>query len=320
MTNSEQSNAEQPQPQQPPKPDEKPKGILLGEAGTNVADTENIYLDLDAILDTRLGTLAMMGEEHPIKALNSGKYHKRLCDEFEGISAQAFREAYANRDLDTLKHSVLTNVTFFLRRLIKDSLMSAVVHQRIEKMCFTVNVYPYDFTDPELVEMLIGCIRFHTYSTSNVRIVSIPDEELTPEIVAKQYQIMIRYNWVNWVDKHKEYFEQRGIPGVSVVVPEIFYDAAPTQEDIDRLGMRKQNPFRMTESVTAALFRLKHMPVSLFSIHEGITKENAIEVAERMAVTDRDIEDYLNKNYPRATLVQDNPLPIVDLTSAYDLL
>jgi hypothetical protein len=317
MTNSEQSSAEQ---STPANPDEKSKAALLGEAGTNETETDNIYLDLDAILDTRLGTLAAMGAQHPLAALNSGKYHSRLSDEFEGISAQAFREAYAKRDLDTLKLSVLSNVTFFLRRLIKDSLMSAVMHQRVEKMCFTVNVYPYDFTDPELVEMLIGCIRFHTYSTSNVQIVSIPDEELTPEYVAKHYHIMIRYNWVNWADKHKEYFEQRGIPNVTLVVPEIFYDSVPTQEDIDRFDLRKKNPFRMTEAVTAALFRLKHMPVSLFSIHEGITKDNAAEVSKRMAITESDIKDYLDKNYPEATLVQDNPLPIVDLSPAYDLL
>lgn len=317
MMNSDQSSVEQ-TPQ--PKHDEHLKSAILGEAGVNESDTDNIYLDLDTILDTRLGTLAMIGDEHPIRALNSGKYHKRMLDEFEGISVQEFREAYAKRNIDTLKHSVLTNLTFFLRRLIKDSLVSAVIHQRVEKMCFTVNVFPYDFSDPDLVEMLIGCIRFHTYSTSNVQIVSIPDEELTPEFVAKNYQIMIRYNWVNWVDKHKEYFERRGIPGVTVVVPEIFYDSMPSQEDIDQLNLKKQNPFNMAEQITAALFRLKHMPVSLFSIHEGITKENAANISKRMSVTEQDIMDYLNKNYPKATLVHDNPLPVVDLSSEYNLL
>lgn len=318
MTNSEQSNAGPTPPAA--KQDGRMKSVILGEAGTNEPDTEHVYLDIDTILDTRLGTLAIMGDEHPIRALNSGKYHKRMLDEFEGISAQEFREAYAKRDIETLKRSVLTNVTFFLRRLIKDSLMSAVMQQRVEKMCFTVNVYPYDFSDPDLVEMLIGCIRFHTYSTSNVQIVSIPDEELTPEFVAKHYQIMIRYDWVNWVDKHKEFFERRGIPGVTVAVPEMFYDAIPTSEDIDRLNLKKQNPFIMAETVTAALFRLKHMPVSLFSIHEGIKKENAADVVARMAVTEQDIMEYLNKNHPEATLVQDNPLPVVDLSQHYDLL
>lgn len=317
MMNSEPSSAEQTTSD---KSDKKLGSAVLGESGINENDTENIYLDLDTILDTRLGTLAVMGDEYPIQALNSGNYHKRLLDEFNGISVHEFREAYAKRDLETLKRSVLTNVTFFLRRLIKDSLMSAVIQQRVERMCFTVNVYPYDFTDPDLVEMLIGCIRFHTYSTSNVHIVSIPDEELTPEFIDKNYQIMIRYDWVNWVNKHKVYFEKRGIPNVTVVVPELFYDAIPTQDDIDRLNLKKQNPFTMTESVTAALFRLKHMPVSLFSIHEGITKKNAADVSERMALTETDIMDYLNKNYPKATLIQDNPLPIVDLSSEYNLL
>lgn len=299
---------------------ESEKSIILGEAGKKEGDTEDIYLDLDTILDTRLGTLAMLGEKHAVAALDSGRYHKRMNDEFDGVSREEFRDAYAKRNIDTLKLSVLTNVVFFLRRLIKDSLLSSVIHQRTEKMCFTVNVYPYDFSDPDLVGMLIACIRFHTYSTSSVRIVSIPDEELTPEFCLQNYQIMIRYEWVKWVDKHRSFFEKKGVPTLSLVVPELFYDTLPTQDDIDRLDLKKQNPFRMTETVTAALFRLKHMPVSLFSIHENINKENAREICERAEVTQKDIEDYLDKNYPKATLVKDNPLPEVDLTDSFDLL
>lgn len=293
---------------------------LLGDTGEKQKDADNIYLDLDTILDTRMGTLAVLGEEHAVAALDSGRYHRRLIDEFHNVPKQVFREAYAKRDIETLKRSVLSNVVFFLRRLIKDSLLEAVLNQRVEKMCFTVNVYPYDFSDPGLVEMLIGCIRFHTYSTSSVQIVSLSNEELTPEFCESNYQIMIRYEWVNWVDKHKAFFEKKGIPGVSIVVPELFYDEVPTQDDIDRLDMKKQNPFRMTETITAPLFRLKHMPVSLFSIHEDIKKENAADIVERVQVTQQDIEDYLNKNYPKATLVHDNPLPTVDLSSAFDLL
>ncbi|BAW19026.1 hypothetical protein [Ralstonia phage RP12] len=294
--------------------------MILGEAGDHPADTENIYFDLDTILDTRLGTLAQMGTEHAVSALNSGRYHKRMIDEFDDVPKQVFREAYAKRNIDTLKQSVLTNLVYFLRRLIKDSLLQAVVQQKVEKMCFTVNVWPYDFKDAELVEMLIGCIRFHTYSTSSVRIVSIPNEDLTPEFCNKNFQIMIRYNWIDWCDKHKAFFEENGIPGMTIVVPEIFYDSVPTMDDIDRLDLKKQSPFKMTEAICARLFRLKHMPVSLFSIHEAIRKENAAEVASRVAVTQNDIEEFLDTNYPKAERIRETPLPDVDLTEAFELL
>lgn len=296
------------------------QSMILGEAGDKEDDTESIYLDLDTILDTVMGTLGKMGPEHAVAALNSGRYHKRMIDEFENIPKQKFKEEYAKRDIDTLKLSVLTNMVFFLRRLIKDSLISAVIHQKVEKMCFTVNVYPYDFSDPDLVEMLIACIRFHTYSTSSVRIVSIPDEELTPEYCVQNFQIMIRYNWVDWLAKHKSFFEKKGIPGMTVVAPEIFYDAVPTHDDIHRLDLKKQNPFKMTEAVTAPLFRLKLMPISLFSIHENITKDTAGEISKRIQVTEADIMAYLDKTHPKAELVRDTPLPAVDLNDAFELL
>lgn len=311
MTNSVPSTAAARQPAEP---------HVLGDTADRLADADNIYLDLDTILDTRLGTLAGLGEDFAVAALNSGRHHRRLIDEFDGVPKDVFRQAYAARNLDTLRRSVLTNMVFFMRRLIKDSLMEAVIQQKVEKMCFTVNVWPYDFSDPDLVDMLIACIRFHTYSTSSVQIVSIPDEELTPEYCLKHYQIMIRYGWVAWADKHKPFFGQRGVPQLVLVVPEIFYESVPTQDEIDQLDLKTQNPFRMTEQACAPLFRLKHMPVSLFSIHESITRDSADSIVKRVEVTEADIKAFLDQHHPQATLIQDNPLPSVDLSEAYELL
>lgn len=296
------------------------KSQILGEAGDKDGDTENIYLDLDTILDTRLGTIAKINPELAVRVLNSKKYHTRIIDEFDGVNTEEFKREYAKRDLDTLRMSVLTNVVYFLRRLIKDSLISSVISHKVEKLCFTVNVYPYDFNDPGLTEMLINCIRFHTYSTSSVTIVSIPDEELTPEFCKDNFQIMIRYGWVHWVAMYKSYFEKNGCPEMAYITPELFFDVVPTQEQIADMVSKEQNPFTMNEDLTARMFRLKHMPVSLFSMHEKITKENAGRMAQFASITEDDIKEYLDKVYPKADLVHDTPLPNVDLSEAYELL
>lgn len=312
MQNSDQTTNKTTQPQLASK--------ILADTGDVKEGDDNIYLPLDAILDTRMGTLAKMDIEHAVRVLNTGSYHKRVTDIFEGVDKEAFREAYAKRDIDTLKLSVVTNLVYFLRRIIKDSLISSVINQRVEKLCFTVNVYPYDFEDEGLLEMLVGCIRFHTYSTATVQIISVPDEELTPEFCGNNFQIMILYDWINWVGKHREFFKTRGIPGTAIVTPEMFSDDVPTEEDIERCNMRKFNPFRLNEEISKAMYRLKYMPVSLFSMHESITKENAGEIARRASVTETDIKEYLDKNYPKAVLVHDTPLPGVNLDPAFELL
>lgn len=293
---------------------------ILGTVGNVKKSDDNIYFPLDAILDTRLGTLGKLGSNYAANVLKTGTYHKRMTDIFEGISKEEYRQAYAKRDIETLKYSVVTNLVFFLRRIIKDSLMSAVVNQKVENLCFTVNVYPYVIEDETLIEMLINCIRFHTYSTSSVKIVSISDEALTPEFCCDNFQIMVMYDWVNWLDKHRTYFQTQSMSQVALVVPEMFYDEAPTEADIDRLNMRQNNPFRMNEELSAAMFRLKYMPASLFSMHEGITAKNAKEVVQRAQITQADIETYLNKSYPKAELIPDTPLPTVSLEEAFNLL
>lgn len=316
MTNYEQSSADSLLKETP-----KVTNSVLGGTEDKVAEgSDNIYIDLDTLLDTRLGTLAGLGEEHAIRVLNSSKYHKRHTDIFDGVPNAVFREAYAARDMDTLRRSVLTNMVFFIRRMVKDSLMAAAIHERVEKMCFTVNVFPYDFNDQGLIDMLVGCIRFHTYSTASVRIISMSNAELTPQHCNSHYQIMIRYDWVYWANEHKSFFEKSGIPGVTIVVPELFLDEAPDPDEINRLGLRHVNPFEEATRITAAMFRLKHMPVSLYSIHERLTKENAAAQMDRIAVTQEDIEAYLNKSHPKATLIRDDPLPDVNLDNAFQLL
>lgn len=293
---------------------------VLGESEAQTPEEEVIYLDLDTILDTRLGTLAKMGDEHAVASLNSGKYHKRMIDEFVGVDSAAFKEAYANRDEETLKLSVLTNMTFFLRRLIKDSLAAAMLQQKVEKLRFVLNIHPYKFEDEEAIKMLIACLRFHTYSTSSVSVVSIPEEELTPEYCGANFQIMIRYDWLTWMDKHKAFFEKKGIPTMTLVVPELFMNAIPTPEEVEQLEMKKHNPFVMMETLAASMFRLKHMPISLFSIHEAITSTSAKSIVDRVTVTEEDIRAYLDKHHPEKVIVKEDPLPEVDLSQSYDLL
>lgn len=293
---------------------------ILGTAGepTTVED-DNIYIDLDCLLDTRLGTLSKLGTDLATKALQEGQYLKRLSDNFTGVTKADFDAAYAKRDLETLQHSVLTNAVFFMQRIIKDSLLSAVMQAKVENVSFTVNIYPYDVNDPDFIDMLIGCVRFHTYSTATINVVSLSDAELTPSYCKDNYQIMIRYHWLNWVNEHKAYFETKGIPSVTVVAPEMFIEEVPTKEKLVSMGLKGINPFEETVRVTAPLFRLKFMPVSMFSIHEQITKDNASKIASNVAITEDDIKDHLDKNHPEATLVRDNPLPVVNLDEAFQL-
>lgn len=247
---------------------------ILGASGA-LDSGDHFLVSLDSILDTRLGTLGKIDVALAANALENG-YHSRFLDKFEGISVEDFKKAYKERDIDTLKMSVVTNVSFLFRKIIKDSLAIAVQQNKIARINIDVNVWPYTLESQNQIDMLIACVRAHAYANAVVRIISCPPKALKPSIVREQYQLVIMYDWLEWIDSHREYFEKRGVPEVTLFAPQLFAERPPTPEEHHRFGDGENGDvFRITERIFAPLIRLKLMPVSLFSMIEEIDKSTA---------------------------------------------
>lgn len=283
---------------------------LVAASGEYEVDAERIYVDIDAILDLRLGTLATMGEDKAIKALN-GDYFKRFVDEFDGVAKEEFEKQYAKKSKEALQRSVVTNVKFMLRRIVKDSLYHSIQNRTHEPIVFEVNIYPFEFSEKE-IEMLIMCMRFVTYSTSAIRIISLSNADLTPDYIKSNYQVMIRYKWLDWMEEHKAYYEKKRTTEVTLMVPELFIQA-PTEEDVSKNNMNKYNPFRETERAFAPLFRLKMMPVSLYCMTEQVKKDNAGKVVDLVGITEEDILQCIEEETGKKPVSQEEPLPEVPL-------
>lgn len=284
---------------------------LLAASGQYVHGSEKIYVDIRALMDARIGTLATMGEHHAVNALKNG-YFRRLIDDFEGVDKEAYQKLYFSDDMNVLKHSVVTNVKYLMRRFVKDALMHTIQNRTHEPLVFEINTYPYKFTEEE-IRMLIMCVRFVTYSTSAVRIVSLSDEDLTPDFCNANYEVMIRYDWMSWLEKHKKFYEVSRTPDMVIIAPELWRDVAPTEQDVIDNEMDRRNPFRETEKLFASLFRLKLYPVSLFCMLESINQNNAGQIIDRVGLTEKDIQEYIEKNHSGKKVIQENPLPEVPL-------
>lgn len=104
-------------------------------------------IDLDALLDTRLGTLFSIDEDEANNILFNG-WHQRLSDdltEFDTIiTNEEFKDAYDNREVETLKASRVTNIIKSLamenKKLFVDLLSP---NTPLEDYCIVINIYPY---------------------------------------------------------------------------------------------------------------------------------------------------------------------------------
>lgn len=289
--------------------------VILGQNDAFDDDDGVIYIPLDCIIDTRLGTLGKINPSLATQALLNG-YHERITDEFPGISREEFKAAYAKRDIDTLKMSVVSNVSFLIRRIIKDSLALAVQQKKITRLSIELNVWPYKFEPGPMVDMLISCVRAHAYDNAVVRVVSIPPEKLTPGLIHSNYNMVLMYDWLEWFELHKKFFEKKGLPGLAFIVPQLHIDKPPTREEME--DMRREagitDVFTATETQFAPIFKLKFMPASLFSMIDEINASNAAQKAARVALTPEDLEGVIKEKTPQA-VVEHVPVvaPIISL-------
>lgn len=256
---------------------------------SNERETDVVYIELDALLDTRLGLLHEHYPDLAVQVLKSGKYHKRLIDRFGSVTPKQFEELYAKRSIETLKHSILTNVPFFLQRLIKDCVVHASLTKVDQHLHYVINTWPYDFGDDALKQMLISCVSFHMLDAVDVSVIHMPPEQLTPSEIKDKYDIMIMYRFQEWLYMHREEFKLVRCPAVTVVAPAMYYLEMPDPETIQECRNIGRDPIQIAEEQTAEFIRLKFMDVSLFCINEMITPENAADISLELQLQPEDI-------------------------------
>ena len=229
--------------------------------------TEIVYVDLDCLLDTRLGTLALANEQWALNALKQG-YHTRRMDEFPDVNRDDFKKLYAERTADVLPMSVYTNMFVFLDGILKGEFDHTASGGQGAKIEIQVNYHPYEL-EPEEIGALCQVISHRTMEMADVRMVNIPDGFLTPTYCRDTYVMMIRYTYEPWIEMHVKAFEERKMPGMAFIAPAL-YQKTPTEAELKELNDMGLDPLRATEVALAPLFAMRLLDANAFSIHDGI--------------------------------------------------
>jgi hypothetical protein len=230
--------------------------------------TEKVYVTLDCLLDTRLGTLAQISQDTAVKALESN-YFAREIDVFPGVSRQEFRDAYAKRNVDTLVASAATNVFLILQACVKGSLEDIALGGQNNGITFIVNYYPYQL-EPEEVAEIRKMILLRTADVMEVEMVSVGNMFLTPTYCKENYAMMIIYDYVDWYEMHLDAIQKTPIPGVTLIAPALYHNETPNDEVLRIFDKENIHPFRSTEIASAAVISLKLLDVEVFCIDADI--------------------------------------------------
>lgn len=214
---------------------------------------KRILTTLDTHLDTRLGTIARLDQKAAATLLDSNEYWLRENDFwFEltkgKITDVEFKEAYAQRGgvntKATLEASVRTGITPFIVRILADDHINQLsqMGNPEDQVSMTVNYWPYELNSEEL-EWLRDIFNEIYSNTLVIELVSIPMDELTPNLLNENFAACIMYEFLEWIHMHTEALGKIRISCFNFIGPKIF------EQDVSNATVEAKqqslNAFRM---------------------------------------------------------------------------
>ena len=178
-----------------------------------------LLVDLDSILDTRLGTIARFGKEVYVKALQNG-YYTRRSDHFFGVDNEKYRELYSERDIVTLSYSMMTHVVSLLKDFVTRVNVTSATSPIKKIPRIDINTYPYVIPD-EVMNTIIKAIHVHIADKVNIGHVHYSFKDMHYDLIKFTYDHLDMYDLSHWLDAQAEDWERRnrGMPEVTVFFP-----------------------------------------------------------------------------------------------------
>jgi hypothetical protein len=219
----------------------------------------SLYIDLDALFDTRLATLFQIDPVQTEKII-AGDYFKRHYDEFEGIDTALFKERYQQRDIRTLKNAVLTSANRIVNQFIKDTLLALVNSPFRRQPRIVVNTYPYQLSEAEERVIMEGLI-YMTHRKADIALIHESFETLTPEVVKSQYIQLVMYNYWDWLETHavNKNWEKTACLENTLFGPQLVKSSEAA------LKLEGEPVFSAIESAVGCFIQLVLLPAQLFS-------------------------------------------------------
>lgn len=198
-------------------------------SGGNAANENVILIDLDTIIDTRLGTLAKLDPAAASDIFSSPMFRTRLSDEFSLIDSrinhQAYLKAYLERDVETLGLGMPTALLGEFS-MILESLLDEIIGPNPEDKVVRVeiNTYPYVLSAEECDD-ICACFREWTGTVFDIKTVHIPVSDMSMSLlVMRKIACIFTYDFDRF-----QYFafvknvtkNDKGIPQVSLMVPRL---------------------------------------------------------------------------------------------------
>ncbi len=227
------------------------------------ADHYRVLLDFDALMDTRLATLASIDESLANEVGQTEEYYNRYSDKLSQINEQiddkVFADRYLKRNKDILQYCLSTDVLQLIT-LGFNSMMPSIHRGIIPKdVRVVINFYPYRLSKTEM-RLIEDMVLQHLPYEVSVESIYLDIYNLTPSNLALNYKEWYTYDIEGWVDLHQKVLLSRPITSVNVILPKLSTSGNdPLAESFD------VDPFSARELLFKPYINLNYIDLKYFT-------------------------------------------------------
>lgn len=234
---------------------------------------QRILIDLDALVDTRLGAISQVSEAAAKHILFETEYANRKSDDFEKfsnglITNDAYKTQYSKRDLSTLKVSIMTALPFVLNRMFKELIEMRENTPLVGELEVGINFWPYILSE-EIKDDYLNAVSAYVGTEYFVKTTKhyYPPETITPAVLKSRWEAYITYEYGKWISLHAEALTHERIPRNTLMVPAISTLGEYDLENCKLEGRKEPvDPFAALELLMTEFLSVEVIQAKFFSV------------------------------------------------------
>lgn len=232
---------------------------------------QTLLIDLDALVDTRLGTLSKISSDITAEIMTNG-YWDRMRDDFDVLSQNKidineYKRLYAERDVETLVNSIMTAALTLIGPMTQELQKRATRGVDVGEIEVLINFAPYKL-ERELIDEYVEVIRNYLAITCKVSATFLPVAELNPLKLDQVADIWITYAYDEWMTLHNEALLTNRIPMMTILAPALMHNPDKlTKEELTDIRTGEEfNPFKLHQDIMAEFIGIEFHPSFVFSM------------------------------------------------------
>ncbi len=202
---------------------------------------KKVLINLDVLLDTRLGSVGRYSQEAAAKVIANERYYYRDHDNWELFTDglmdnELFKHYYETRGgantAATLNASVLTNIIPVLHRMLGEELATHMDNSGTDfrEVMLVIDLHPYEL-DLESKDELMGIIAELMGPDQAVDFINKGIAETTPQYIFDNYALVITYDMHEWLRLHYPELVRMRAASVNFIGPKLFEKDTTGLED-----------------------------------------------------------------------------------------